>query len=130
MKRALIFLLLGPASVVGTLLPYDWPRTGLWGTASIVATCLFVFTFLVGAIAALADSWLARTLPVLARAPLTAMVGAVIPVGAISAVEGCMLPQSLMMPFGIGGALCMGVCSLLSNDYGYRQRRCAMAGAE
>jgi hypothetical protein len=122
MKRAFIFLLLGPAFVVAAWLLYAVAQGAPWGTAEIVAVCLFVFTFLVAALAALLDSFLAGTLPVLVRAPLIALLGGAVPVVALLAVVGCMLPQSFLTPFGIGGALCMGVCSLLSNDDGHRQR--------
>jgi len=39
-----------------------------------------------------------------------------------------MLPQSILMPFAIVGALCMGACSLLSNGYESWQRLAVRRG--
>ena len=128
MKRAFVFLLLAPVSVATIWTIYGTMDQVPRGVVELLAFCLFVFTFLVAALAALADSLLARTLPALVRAPLVAAVGAAIPVSAWLAVEGCMLPPSLLTPLGIGGALCMGICSLLSND-GRRQRLAVPASA-
>ena len=57
----------------------------------------------------LVDGYLARSLPALLRAFLTAAFG---------------------MTIAIGGALCTGVCSLLSNDYGHRHRLALPNAAE
>ena len=130
MKRAFMFLLLGPASIVTTWLIYVTAKQGPWGIAAPVATILFIFVFFVAAIAALFDQFLARALPAFVRASLTAIVGAAIPVSVILAVSGCMLPEPLVMPFAIGGALCTGVCSLLSNDCGHRHRLALPTAAE
>lgn len=129
MKRPLIFLLLGPACVVATWLAFATLQTEPRGIIEFVAMCLFLFTLLVGTIAALVDGLLARALPAFVRALLVAIVGAAIPISAWLAVMGPMAPPSLLNPFGIGGALCMGVCSLLSNEnIGWQHP--AMPGAE
>ena len=122
MKRAFTFLVLGPTAVVMAHYVYIVTASVPWsGVQNFVAMCLFAFTFVVGAIAALVDSLLARTLPALARAPLIALVGAAIPLGVIVWFHGCVVDPRLMMQFGIGGALCMGACSLLSHDCGQRR---------
>ena len=130
MKRVLIFLLLGPIMVVTAWLIFiaaiDW-------SVDFVATALFVFTFFVAAITRPIDGYLARALPIYLRAPLTAVAGATIAIGiplilvSILLSHLLMLPQWTMVTLAIGGALCMGVCSLLSHDYG--SRRVKPAGA-
>jgi hypothetical protein len=129
MKRALMFLLLAPASVVTAWLIYDCAHHATGPFVGLVATILFLFTLFVASIAGLVDGLLARGLPAILRAFLTAVVGAVIPASVILAISGCVVPQSISLPFALGGALCMGTCSLLSNDFGQRQRRALPAGA-
>lgn len=122
MKRAFTFLLLGPALAATAWMIYVVTSNGPLSFAAASAMILFIFTVFVAAIAALVDGSLARALPVYLRAPLTAIIGAAIPVGVILGWAGCVLPQQIWMPFAIGGALCMGACSLLSNDFGSGQR--------
>jgi hypothetical protein len=83
---------------------------------------LFLFTLPVSALSASFDGYLARSLPLSLRAPLTAIVGATVAGGLAGALFSCLLPPSMLMWFAIGGAVCMGACSLLSHDYGKRQR--------
>jgi hypothetical protein len=128
MKRALMFLLLGPASVVTAWLIFIAAIDGLGGLrgfVDIVATVLFIFTFFVASVTGLVDGCLARALPIHLRAFLTASVGAVIAWSlAYAFFIGIVSPSAsiswLLMPFGIGGAAVMGTCSLLSHDYSAR----------
>ena len=136
MKRAVVFLVLGPASVAFTFLlmcvtaggakPCDFEQ--------LCAAALFLFTLPVSAITGPIDSYLARALPLALRAPLTAIAGAAAAVGLLLALNrmmfphGTTLPLEILMPFAIGGAVCMGVCSLLSHDYGKRQQPGAQRG--
>ena len=119
MKRELVFLLLGPASVVFTV----WVTAGTPGDciAGYVAALLFLFTFLLSAIAGLADGYLARALPVPVRAPLTAIAGSALVVGLVLALFSTIVQLRELLPFAIGGALYAGLCSLLSHDYGIWQ---------
>lgn len=124
MKRILVFLLLGPASVVTAWLIYAPAGKG----PALAAMALFTFAFFVASCTVLVDGYLADTLPIYLRAPLIAIVGAAIAVGMAFGLAWTvvlhfvMLPQWILLPFAIGGALCMGACSLLSNDYGSWQR--------
>ena len=68
MKRALVFLLVGPASVFFTI------RLVL-GCPSALALVLFLLLSLLSAIAGLVDGGLARAVPTLMRVPLTAIAG-------------------------------------------------------
>jgi hypothetical protein len=128
MKRALMFLLLGPALVVTAWLIFIAAIGGLGGlrgSVDIIATVLFVFTFLVASIAGLVDGCLARALPIHLRAFLTASVGATIAWSLayaflIEIVSPSASISWLLMPFAIGGATVMGACSLLSHDYSGR----------
>ena len=114
MKRALVFLLLGPALVVLA----TWVAVGMPpGDVVInVAVLLFLVTLPLSGIAGLMDGLLARVFPIVVRVPLTATVGAMAPLVLLVALLGPM-PQGMPTPFLIGGALCAGVCSLLAHDY-------------
>ena len=114
MKRALMFLLLGPALVVLA----TWVAVGMPpGDVVInVAVLLFLVTLPLSGIAGLIDGLLSTVFPILARVPLTATVGAMAPLVLLAALLGPM-PQGMPVPFMIGGALCAGVCSLFANDY-------------
>jgi hypothetical protein len=129
MKRAPIFLLLGPALIVAAWLVWaaadKVPERGL---VAPVAILLFTFSTFVAAIAGLIDGYLARAFPAYLRASLTAIAGATIAVGPVLILDGASSPQWILMPFAIGGAVCMGICSLLSNDYGRWQRLAVSTG--
>ena len=114
MKRALVFLLLGPALVVLA----TWVAVGMPpGDVVInVAVLLFLVTLPLSGIAGLIDGLLSTVFPILARVPLTATVGAMAPLVLLAALLGPM-PQGMPVPSMIGGALCAGVCSLFANDY-------------
>ena len=136
LRRAVVFLVLGPASVAFTFLlmcvtaggakPCDFEQ--------LCAAALFLFALPVSAITGPIDSYLARALPLALRAPLTAIAGAAAAVGLLLALNrmmfphGTTLPLEILTPFAIGGAVCMGACSLLSHDYGKRQQPGAQRG--
>jgi hypothetical protein len=82
-----------------------------------IALLLFVFVVPVSAIAGLIDGYLARTLPILLRASLTAIVGSMGAVGLFLALFGKLQPQDLMPALTFGGLAMGGVCSLLAHDY-------------
>ena len=115
MKRALVFLLLGPSSVVAA----TWIAFGMPYGAFVVSIALLLFLFVVpvSAIAGLIDGYLARTFPILLRASLTAIVGSMGAVGMFLALFGKLQPQDLMPALTFGGLAMGGVCSLLSHDY-------------
>jgi hypothetical protein len=109
MRRILVFLVLGPTVVAfmgSAFLPH--------GSIAIV---LFLFTAAVAVFAASFDGYLAWFWPIYVRAPVTAIVGAAVAAGLAGVLLGWFLPQAVT-PAAIGGALCMGWCSLLSHDYG------------
>ena len=114
MNRAIVFLLVGPALVVLTIWVAVGVPIGDWVVA--IAVWLFVCTIPVSAVMGILDGALAQALPILPRAPLMVVVGAIVAAGLPVAVLGP-LPQDLSLPLGIGGALCTGACSLLSHDY-------------
>jgi hypothetical protein len=128
MKRTLMFLLLGPASaalflfLIG-LTAIDANHREL---AQLAALILLLVTLPISAFVGCVDGCLAGTLPVASRATLSALLGAAIAFGLIWALG----PPTSPMPwaFATGGALCMGVCSLLSNDDGRRQRLAVPVG--
>jgi hypothetical protein len=128
MKRALMFLLLGPALVVTAWLIFIAAIDGLWGlrgSVDIIATVLFIFTFFVASITGLVDGCLVRALPIHLRTLLTASVGAMIAwslayVFFIGIVSPSASISWLLVPFAIGGAAVMGTCSWLSHEYSGR----------
>lgn len=120
MSRPLVFLLLGPLSVVLT----TWVAVGMPFESFVppIALALFFFTLPVSAIVGILDGQLARAIPLLLRAPVTALVGAAAAMVLPRALLGPM-PQDMSVPFGLGGAFCMGVCSLLAHDYNAQKTR-------
>ena len=114
LRRALVFLLLGPmlgvfavpltAAVYGEMGPFIGMIMGM----------VFVFGLQVAGVTALADGTLSRILPISLRVPLIAGTGAMIAIGALTAILG-RLPQDMFLPVGGVVAFCAGVCSLLSH---------------
>src|SRR5712672_4214702 len=88
----------------------------------VCAITAFLLTLPVSSIAGLMDGYLARGLPTLLRASLTAAFGMTIAIGLILALFAIMFSPTVP-PEVMNGALCagfflllpMGVCSLLSN---------------
>ncbi|MBR1266932.1 hypothetical protein JQ629_05350 [Bradyrhizobium sp. AUGA SZCCT0222] len=117
LRRALVFLLLGPILGVLVALSPDVASGGLNAWLVLIGKQVFVIALLVSAITGLVDGILSRTLSIFLRAPLAALVGAVAAVGLPAALLGP-LPQEMSMALAIGGAFCMGVCSVLSHEYG------------
>ena len=122
MKRALVFLVVGPALVAAvTLLAVAQAGgTPAGEFAKVLATVLFFFTLPVSALAGSVDAYLTRTFAVPLRAPLIAAVGAVTASGLALILFSCLLPPAALKFFAMGGAACMGMCSLLANDYGWQ----------
>lgn len=116
-RRALVFLLLGPILGVLVALAPDVASGGLNAWLVLIGKQVFVIALLVSAITGLVDGILSRTLSIFLRAPLIAIVGAVAAIGLPAALLGP-LPQEMSVSLAIGGAFCMGVCSVLSHEYG------------
>ena len=95
----------------------------------VCAITAFLLTLPVAAITGLVDGYLARGLPTLLRAFLTAAFGMTIAIGLVLALFTMMFSRTVP-PEIMNGALCagfflllpMGLCSLLSNDDGGRRR--------
>ena len=122
MKRALVFLVIGPvlASTVATLALAQAAGMPAPDFARLVAIVLFFFTLPVAALAGAFDAYLARAFAIPLRAPLIAAFGAIIASGLAWILFSCLLPQpNFLAWFAIGGAVCMGACSLLANEYGW-----------
>lgn len=114
MKRAFMFVLLGPALAVLA----SWVFVGMpfESFAIFIGMLLFIFVIPVSGVIGFLDSQLSTVFPILARAPLMALIGATAAIVLPRAFLGG-LPQDLSMPLAIGGTLCAGVCSLLAHDY-------------
>jgi hypothetical protein len=127
MKRPVVFLLLGPSLVALAVWMVAAAIAGRIDDSfvGICAITSFLLTLPVSAIAGLVDGYLARGLPTLLRAFLTAAFGMTIAIGLVLALFTVMF-SSTVPPEVMNGALCagfflllpMGLCSLLSNEIG------------
>ena len=124
MKRAFVFLLLAPLSVFcAVLLMFtDAAGTQSLGFACMAGAVLAVLSLPMSAIAAAVDEYLAHAFPISLRVYLTAGVGAIVATGETLAVFSSLLSPSIIMALALGAALVMAACSLLSHEYGDRQR--------
>ena len=123
MKRALVFLVIGPTlvSTVASLALAQAAGMPPPEFARIIAIALFFFTLPVAALAGSFDAYLARAFAIPLRAPLIAATGAVAASGLAWILLSCLLPPpNFLAYFAVGGAACMGVCSLLANEYGWQ----------
>jgi hypothetical protein len=131
MKRTVMFLLLGPSLVALAVWMVAAAIAGRIDDSfiGVCAITSFLLTLPVSAIAGLMDGYLARGLPTLLRAFLTAACGMTIAIGLVLALFTIMFSPTVP-PEVMNAALCtgfflllpMGMCSLLSNDNGDRQR--------
>jgi hypothetical protein len=130
MKRTVVFLLLGPLLVALAVSMVVVAIAGRIddGIVALCAMAALLLTLPVSAITGLMDGYLARGLPTLLRAFLTAAIGMTIAIGLVLALFTMMFSRTVP-PEVMNGALCagfvlllpMGLCSLLSND-GNRRR--------
>jgi hypothetical protein len=131
MNRTVVFLLLGPSLVALAVLMVAVAIAGPIDDAfvALCAMAAFLLTLPVSAITGLVDGYLARGLPALLRAFLTAAIGMTGAIGVVLALFMMMFSPTVP-PEVMNGALCagfflllpMGLCSLLSNDHGNRRR--------
>ena len=131
MKRPVMFLLLGPSLVALAVWMVAAAIAGRIDDSfiGVCAITSFLLTLPVSAITGLVDGYLARGLPALLRAFLTAAIGMTVAIGLVLALFTMMFSPTVP-PEVMNGALCagfflllpMGLCSLLSNDDGNRQR--------
>lgn len=123
MNRNLMFLLASPISVASTV-SLIGAGSGLHlGFPRLFAAASFIFTLLVSLVTLALDGVLTRASPFVLRSPLTAIVGAMAAGGLGAVLSEGRLPPSMLVSCAIAGAFCMGVCSLLSNDYGSTHRK-------
>jgi hypothetical protein len=123
MKRALVFLVLGPVlvSAVATLAIAQAASVPDREFARLLAAVLFLFTLPVAALAGSFDAYFARAFAIPLRAPLIAAIGAIIASGLAWILFSCLLPPpNFLIFFAIGGAACTGICSLLANEHGWQ----------
>jgi hypothetical protein len=123
MKRAIAFLLFGPAlAAVTVMLVMAQVARPTYDLEKIVAVAVFFFSLPVAALAGCLDAYLARAFAIPLRAPLIAAAGAVISSGLAYILFNWFFPSpSFLAFFAIGGAACAGLCSLLANEYGGHQ---------
>jgi len=120
MKRALVFLVLGPAlAAITTLLAMGSASGPGHGFAEIVAGAVFFFTLPVSAITLCVDAAL-HDQPIALRAALTATIGALAAFGLAFLLFSWFVPAAALVIFAICGAACMGLCSLIAHDLAWQ----------
>jgi hypothetical protein len=117
-----MFLLLGPLIVtIAVLLAIVTPGSGVYPEiVALMAAVIFMGTLPLSALVGVIDSRLARRFPVLPRAGLTAVAGAVgacVPVGIYAYGTAT---ASMLLYFVICGAASMLLCALLAGGPGRR----------
>ena len=121
MKRALVFLVVGPLAVSLFASLAVVAAGGRGEIVQLIAIAFLVLTLPVAALAGAIDGGLARNYPIALRAPLTAIAGAMASCVLAFAWLYCFFPPSELVFLPLGGAICTGVCSLLANDFGWRR---------
>ena len=118
MKRVLAFFVFGPAlAAVTALVMAQADGQQQYDIDKILAVAAFFLTLPVSAIIVCVDAVL-HDVPIPLRATLTATVGAVVSFGLAFILFGWSSPpRYLFTLLAIGGATCMGVCSLVANDW-------------
>jgi hypothetical protein len=122
MERPFVFLLLAPLSValIAALFVMQAGEPGgefVPLLAGLIGMALFCFTLPVSTLTGYIDDALSNV-PVLLRASLSGAIGAVVAYGlAFVLFSWASPPPHFLMSFGIGGAACTGISSLLANDY-------------
>jgi len=122
-KRALIFLVLGPVLVafIARLVVALVAGPPAQDVLPLFAIVLFFFTLPVSALVGSLDAYLARAFAIALRAPLIAAAGAIVAFGLAYILFNWAVPSpSYLTCFAIGGAVCMGLCSLLANEHGWQ----------
>jgi hypothetical protein len=112
-RRSIVFLLLGPALGVGSAALIDLAagRRVVFEEGAILA---FFFAFVVSIVTGPIDGYLARFLRQPLRAPLSAAVGGTTAAFLVVGLLGWSVPSQGLTPIALSGAVCMGLCSLLS----------------
>jgi len=122
MRRALVFLLLGPLAVAISVTMAIVSPAGLDPRfAELFAAVIFVFTVPVSAVVGVFDSWLARRLPVAKRVGLVAAAGAIIPCVLIGLSSHDATPASILLSVAICGAACAWLCAILAEGPGLQR---------
>ena len=116
LRRTLVFGLLGPLLGVFELLAYEAAYSGFGSLLPLIMGVVFAIGLPVSVVTGPVDGVLSRTLPISLRAPLAALLGAMLAIGPMAALLG---PMSLEASIAVGaiGALNMAACSLLAHDY-------------
>jgi hypothetical protein len=116
LRRTLAFLLLGPTLGAFAAVLTAAGSGSMGPFVGLIMMIVFVFGLPVAAVTAIADGILSKILPIVVRAPLTAVIAATVAVGSLNALFGP-LPQDAFTPIGGVAAFSAGVCSLLSHDW-------------
>ncbi|HZE56104.1 MAG TPA: hypothetical protein VE111_22855 [Bradyrhizobium sp.] len=74
----------------------------------------FMFSLGVSIVTGPVDGYLAHFIPQLLRAPLSAVVGAATAAFLLLGITRQAIPHQALMNIALSGAVCMGLCSLLS----------------
>lgn len=122
MRRAIVYLLLGPLAVaISVTMALVSPVKMDPRFAELIAAIVFVLTVPVSAVVGIIDSWLARRLPLAQRAALVAAAGAIIPGALIGLFSHGCAPAPDVLPVAICGAACAWMCTFLAEGPGLQR---------
>lgn len=115
MRRTLVFALLGPTLYVALAVLIDL-TAGRVPEEDIFWA--FMFSLVVSIVIGPIDGYLAHFFPLQLRAPLSATAGAVtVAFLLFSITKGQFMSAPVWTPIVLSGAVCMGLCSLLSGPF-------------
>jgi hypothetical protein len=122
MRRALVFLLLGPLAVaISVTMALVSPVKMDPRFAELIAAIVFVPTMPVSALVGVIDSCLARRFPLAQRVGLVTAAGAIIPSALISLFSSWSAPASDVLPVAVCGAACAWLCTFLAEGPGLQR---------
>jgi hypothetical protein len=113
MRRTLVFSLLGPAFGIASAVLIDLvARRGIEFEEGMVWA--FMFSLVVSIVTGPVDGYLAHFIPLPVRAPLSAIVGAATVALLLLSITIQSIPPQALTPVVLSGAVCVGLCSILS----------------
>ena len=113
MRRTLVFSVLGPALGIASAVLIDLAAgRGIGFEEGMIWA--FMFSLVVSIVTGPVDGYLAHFIPLQFRAPLSAIVGAATVALLLLSITRQSIPPQTLTPVVLSGAVCMGMCSLLS----------------
>ena len=120
MRRAFVFLLLGPlvVAVIGAAPIMAAFRVADSQMMALMVAAIFVVSLPAWAVVGLIDSLLAHHFTTPQRVGLTAAAGAIVPCALLGLVAHGAVPSPILLPLAICGAVATSLCALLAGSPG------------